>query len=210
MTAAQTAEPAGHVDGWALRRERIGLVIERAALNLFAERGYANVTLVDVAAAAGVSPRTLTRYFPAKEDLLLSQPRRSAAVARAALAAAPSGDRAMAGLWQMWIGMAAGAAADELDELRLWYRAVQTAPHALARGGAELSELIRDELIRVAGQTLGLPASDVRPRVLAAALAAAQEVVMQAWLEGGGRQELGELFRLAQQGLVRGLATSDR
>jgi len=58
------------------RRRDTESEIERAALALFAERGFERVTMDDVAAAAGVSTRTLFRYFPAKVDLVLGRVRR--------------------------------------------------------------------------------------------------------------------------------------
>jgi AcrR family transcriptional regulator len=41
-----------------------------AALELFELNGYDETTTVDIAEAAGVSPRTFFRYFPTKESLL--------------------------------------------------------------------------------------------------------------------------------------------
>lgn len=42
-----------------------------AALRIFAERGYANARLEDVAAAVGVTKGTIYHYFATKEDLLV-------------------------------------------------------------------------------------------------------------------------------------------
>ena len=42
-----------------------------AALRLFAERGYAGVTLADVAAEVGLARSSLYRYFPDKAHILL-------------------------------------------------------------------------------------------------------------------------------------------
>ncbi len=42
-----------------------------AALRLFAERGYASVTLADVAAEVGLARSSLYRYFPDKAHILL-------------------------------------------------------------------------------------------------------------------------------------------
>lgn len=50
--------------------------IEAAAIALFAERGFDDATMDDVAVAAGVSRRTAYRHFPNKEDLVFEQPRR--------------------------------------------------------------------------------------------------------------------------------------
>ncbi len=44
--------------------------IEDAARGLFAERGYRNITIDDVAAAVGMARTTLYDYFKAKEDIL--------------------------------------------------------------------------------------------------------------------------------------------
>jgi AcrR family transcriptional regulator len=44
--------------------------IARAAMELFAERGFDAVTVAEVADAAGVSEKTVFNYFPGKEDLV--------------------------------------------------------------------------------------------------------------------------------------------
>ena len=49
---------------------------ERIAMDLFVKRGYADVSVDDIADAAGVSARTFYRYFTAKEDVLALYPRR--------------------------------------------------------------------------------------------------------------------------------------
>jgi AcrR family transcriptional regulator len=49
-------------------REKIATV----ALRLFADRGYDETTLADIAEAADVAPRTIFAYYEGKEDILLS------------------------------------------------------------------------------------------------------------------------------------------
>jgi AcrR family transcriptional regulator len=51
------------------------------AMRLFATRGFDRVTVAEVAAAAGVSAKTVFNYFPTKEDLFFDEvPKREAAL----------------------------------------------------------------------------------------------------------------------------------
>jgi AcrR family transcriptional regulator len=67
------------------KKARTRARIQREALHLFREQGYAATTVEQVAEAAEVSPSTFFRYFPSKEDLLVLDDHLplSAALARA-------------------------------------------------------------------------------------------------------------------------------
>src|SRR5882762_9619482 len=52
------------------KKQKTRDTIARVALELFAERGYEQTTIADIAEAAEVSPRTIFAYFPSKEDIL--------------------------------------------------------------------------------------------------------------------------------------------
>jgi AcrR family transcriptional regulator len=53
------------------KRARTHAAISEAAIALFLERGFDQVSVAQVAEAAEVSKRTLFAYFPAKEDLVV-------------------------------------------------------------------------------------------------------------------------------------------
>ncbi|MGH9227247.1 MAG: TetR/AcrR family transcriptional regulator [Acidimicrobiales bacterium] len=55
------------------KKQRTRQLIADAAARLFAERGYEQVTVVDVARAAEVAEQTVYNYFPTKEHLVLDR-----------------------------------------------------------------------------------------------------------------------------------------
>ena len=55
---------------WDRTRELASREIRETALRLFTEQGYDETTIAQIAREAGVSQRTLFRYFGTKEDLL--------------------------------------------------------------------------------------------------------------------------------------------
>ena len=53
------------------KKAQLELHIYNTAIDLFCEHGYRSVTLTDIATAAEVSTRTLYRYYPTKDTILL-------------------------------------------------------------------------------------------------------------------------------------------
>ncbi|WP_188779857.1 TetR family transcriptional regulator [Marmoricola endophyticus] len=53
------------------KKERTRAELQRHALRLFRDHGWAETTVDDIAAAADVSRSTFFRYFPTKEDVVL-------------------------------------------------------------------------------------------------------------------------------------------
>jgi AcrR family transcriptional regulator len=68
MTLVTEPEPDWRQRKKTATRDRI----RTCALDLFREQGYDATTVEQIAAAAGVSHMTVFRYFPAKEDVVLS------------------------------------------------------------------------------------------------------------------------------------------
>ena len=55
------------------RKQATRQAISDVATKMFAARGFDEVTIADVAAAAGVAKMTVTNYFPRKEDLVFDR-----------------------------------------------------------------------------------------------------------------------------------------
>src|SRR5262245_6984947 len=72
--------------------------LTQAAFRLFAERGYDETTLAEIAEAAGVSTRTIFAYFPSKEDILFSTIETMCDALGQALAERPAGTDALTAL----------------------------------------------------------------------------------------------------------------
>jgi AcrR family transcriptional regulator len=74
------------------------------AMRLFVERGFDRVTVAEVAAAAGVSEKTVFNYFPTKEDLFFDEvPAREAAMVEAIRSRAP-GESILSALRGLQVG----------------------------------------------------------------------------------------------------------
>lgn len=169
--------------------------MQQAALELFAERGYAGTTAAEVAERAGLTERTFFRHFPDKREVLFAddglRDRLAAAVAAAPEGAAPV-DAVAAGL---------DAAAAELQGRReaVAQRARIVAAHAELRE-RELAKLASwsDEL---EGVLRGRGLSRPEARLLAEVSVAVFRAAYRRWLDEGHERELVATVRETLAGL---------
>jgi AcrR family transcriptional regulator len=175
------------VDWRERKKAQTRLRLQEQALRLFAERGYTATTVQAIAAAAGVSHMTFFRYFPTKEDVVLSDDydpmlaelirtrpstehpvARIHAAVRKGLAAIYAADReALLARVQLILGTPALRA-------RLWENQFAT---------RELFESALEE---------GPPS--VRTRVLASVCLATLTTALEQWAATGGAVELPDLI----------------
>jgi AcrR family transcriptional regulator len=155
--------------------------IEQAALRLFARAGYANVTVDDIAAAAGISRRTFFRYFATKEDVLVADKRVRAEHVQAAFDARPPDEPVLASLHQVLTDVA-HEMAERREAMVLREEILAADPELRARVTGQLAPWT-DLLIRsVAARLRADPAVDIRPALLVLASVAAFHAALRVWI----------------------------
>jgi AcrR family transcriptional regulator len=153
--------------GWDRRRNLLLGHYERIALEKFASRGFKAVTIDEIADAAGVSARTLFRYFPAKEDLLLGYPRRATAVEVELIEALEPSRSPLEAAWTIIRDFLTQNPPD-VELLNLWRRAAADAPEVVDRVVGERTQALLDAVSAYCARSLGVDETrDPRPRVLA-------------------------------------------
>lgn len=155
--------------------------IVSAALALFAERGFGQVTMEEVASAADVSRRTVYRRFPTKGHVVLAVPLRWLAVWDAAVD--EPGDRRPLEVAEY----ASRAVAAHIDAHRsdvlVAYAALSESP-SLESAGTVHHEWIRRIVALLAREPDPLP-----PRtqhVVAGAFMGAIDAMLREWVRSGG------------------------
>jgi AcrR family transcriptional regulator len=154
------------------KKQRTRDAISRAALELFAERGYQETTLAEIAEVADVSTRTIFAYFPSKEDILFCDYAAMRDGLARALTERPGGKDALGTLRDFIL-----TAVHEKGELQAKLERVITGDETLrSHKRARLAQL--QELLAAAiADDLATGPDDLRPHVAAASLTAAFEVL---------------------------------
>jgi AcrR family transcriptional regulator len=156
------------------RRQRIADTARR----LFAERGFEGVTVAEVAREANVSEGTVFNYFPTKEDLFYSGMETFEAALIDAVRNRPAGESVLAA-FRRYVLDQSGGVAERAPAIEKAARLVDASPALQARERALVVEYTAVLAELVAAET-GAAADDIEPRVVAAALMAAQrELVAQ-------------------------------
>jgi AcrR family transcriptional regulator len=160
-------------------KERTRERIAQVATVLFLERGFQEVTVAEVAAAAGVSKVTVFAHFPRKEDLLLDRGPEALTLVRAAVRDRPPGVGPVQALRALAVNLAeeshplSGLTAGS----RPFLRTVAASPELISRARELLDELEQDLGALLASELAGAgDAADAR--LLAALIIAAYRSVV--------------------------------
>jgi len=179
MTTVNPADPASS----APRRgrpadvdpERVALL----ALRHFASHGYEATTMEEIAGLAGVSRRTLFRYFPSKPDLVWGGMEPVVERMRRVLDAA-SPDESAREVMARAVRESLALDAEAMEATRLRLRLMASDPALIAFGVARLRDN-RDALAEFVARTLGRPLSDLQVAVLSDAISSANFSALLWW-----------------------------
>lgn len=175
-----------------------------AAMRLFARRGFAGTRVEDIAAAAGVGRRTLFRYFPTKEDILLDPRRLDREAVLAALSGRRTGEDDVTLVMRVLAAMQARA-------FSMFRPGHQRVLHRLSHGELAgrtltLMQLTRDVLVQGLVPRRASHSARLRASVLAMACVVAVDAAITAWIDGGMKDELQDLISEAGRPLRGGFA----
>jgi AcrR family transcriptional regulator len=178
-----------------------------AALRLAVERGVENVLVEDIAAAAGVSPRTFNNYFSSKYEAIvwreLDRAMKIGDLLRARPAGEPLWDSVTAAVLQVY-GIDSDNDGDMpaegwIEGVRLMMALPQVLGEAL-RGQAA----VQSELAEAIAERLGTDLErDMFPRVVAGAVMAATYTAREYWLNSEQPTPFGPLARDALRQLTK-------
>ncbi|ORT61084.1 TetR family transcriptional regulator [Streptomyces sp. CB03238] len=177
------------------------IAIRRATYRLIAEQGYEATTVEQIAEAAEVSPSTVFRYFPAKEDIVLTD--EYDPVMEEALRGRPAGEDPLESLRSVLTRTVAAFLEHEPEETRQRARLLVEVPAVRARMTETMAETSQ-VLSRVLADRTGRAADDLEVRVFTAAVTGALREVLIHWAERDQRDDLVALVNRALDTLKGG------
>ncbi|WP_431958658.1 mycofactocin system transcriptional regulator [Nocardia lijiangensis] len=154
--------------------------LEVIAMRLFAEQGFDDTTVDQIAAAAGISGRTFFRYFPTKAEVLWHQFDDEVAALRADFATVPDDVPMMTAVRRVVVN-ANRYRAEDVPELRRRMHLVATVPALAATAGAHYDAWER-AVSAFAGRRLGEPEDGLIPMAVGRTTLAAARAAFDAWL----------------------------
>ncbi|WP_240138808.1 TetR/AcrR family transcriptional regulator [Streptomyces sp. MUM 178J] len=178
------------------------LAIRRATYRLIAERGYEATTIEQIAQAAEVSPSTVFRYFPSKEDIVLTD--EADPLPEAALRARPADEPPIESLRALLHQALSAMSAEAPEEMAQRSRLLAEVPAVRARMTESASQAAR-RLAMVIAERTGRDPEDLRVRVFTSAVLSALQETAVYWAERGCRDDPAALLDQTLDTLEQGL-----
>ena len=175
------------------KKDRTRTQLLEAALDLIHKRGFEDTTVADIAAAVGVSPRTLLRYFPTKEDVIVSWVQDGMTIIREELRERLKSEPPVVALLA-----SARAMLSVFDEKSHFFLTIETAIRSnrniSARKEQMIAELI-DEIAHILAATdRPSPLPDVVAYTISGTVFALIRATINSWVDGKAGMALPAIF----------------
>jgi AcrR family transcriptional regulator len=187
-----------------LRRRSTHEALRQAALKSFARKGFASVTVTELAREAGVTERTFFRHFPTKEAVLFQDYETQLEWLAEALAQRPASE-------SLFDAVLASVAAFPHDLEVVRQAATARAELISADRIASHLRVVQSSFAQVLtgfvrNRNAGVANIELRAEVAGSALAAALVVAVENWGRNGCAGDLGDLVAASLDLLRSGLA----
>ena len=149
------------------KKARTRASIQQHAMRLFAQQGYTATTVEQIAEAAEVSPSTFFRYYPTKEDVVLSDDYNPMLVA--AVQAQPAELSALQAIRASMRALRDAVPPEEIQLIRDRSALVFAEPELRAAMLRQFTDTVRT-LAQAVALRVGRPADDFAVRTLAGAV----------------------------------------
>lgn len=179
--------------------------LEAVALRLFDQRGFANVTVEEIASEAHISVRTFYRYFAAKEDVLQLRIVRRSEILRKALVARPADEPPLRSLR---VAVEEEFSAVDPIVLRRWIAVIADNPNVMKGVVGAIQLRIQPVIAEFFGSRLELPSEALVPTMLAAAALGVVQAAHTQWFLHDG--DLASTISESLAVLERGMSTDPR
>ena len=188
------------------RRRYVAREIAVAAMRLFGEHGFENVTVEEIAKVVGISSRTFFRYYATKDEVVLQYQRRIQERLVDALASRPTEEGPVTALRSAYLATS-HVAPEDREAVLLTNRFMTASPALTTRAhGVRTSESQR--VIELLAGRMGMdPETDPRPETIAVSMGAAAGAAFQRWIAQGGHgdpaEEIAKALGMLEGGLVQ-------
>jgi AcrR family transcriptional regulator len=179
--------------------------IAKAAMSLFAEKGFDSVGAEEIAEEAGVSLRTFYRYFTGKDETLSPILAQGTANFAASIAARPAGEPLAAAVAAAYGETSASAGPGNVHTLILL---LTDTPTLRARWLDHLRSIEESLVPVVRSRSPRIPEEDAR--LTAAAIVAALRVTLERSARTGSTEPLASEFEASLRFIGRGAHLEDR
>ncbi|GAA5185209.1 TetR/AcrR family transcriptional regulator [Rugosimonospora acidiphila] len=176
------------------RRAETQRMIQAHAVRLFVEHGYDGTTVNDVAEAAGVSPMTVYRHFPTKEDLVLVDQNGPLVADR--IAATPAGQPLVRRIGSALVD-SARTLTDGDDRFLLARLRLMISTPALRARHLDNHYVLQQAIVDGLGDEAVDPDAAFQAAAAASACLAAMHTALVRWAKDDGRTDLPDLIAKA-------------